>query len=473
MELKEGSTRIEAIDVLRGIAIFGMVLSGSIAFGGLLPAWMYHAQVPPPLHQFNPAIPGITWVDLVFPLFLFCMGAAISFSVSKKVANGVAKIQIGGDAFKRFLQLLFFALFFHHCKAWVISATPSFNDQLISVGGFVLLFGQLTDFKNRFSTTITWLIKFISYFLGIILLVALPFKDGTGFNFYQSDIIIVVLANMALFATLIVLFTIDRPLLRGFVLVLLTAVILASREEGESSVKQFFNFKEVAGFSFDWAYKFYFLKYLFIVLPGSWAGEWLLQYKATSPKKSKVSSVVAFMLPVSLLIVLLALLFSRVSDRYSFLVLLFLGGISWIRFRSRLDQSVQQRLAFAGTYFLLVGLLLEPYEGGIKKDPSTFSYYFVTVGYGFWSLLILLDAQQSKWAAFFNKFLGALGRNPLVAYATGSLLILPLLSLFSLRISWDAWAHTSWQGFLKGIIFTLLVSGVTILFNRCRFFWRT
>ena len=51
------SIRVEAIDVLRGVAIFGMVLSGSIAFGGLLPAWMYHAQVPPPMHQFNPALP--------------------------------------------------------------------------------------------------------------------------------------------------------------------------------------------------------------------------------------------------------------------------------------------------------------------------------------------------------------------------------------------------------------------------------
>lgn len=28
---------------------------------------MSHAQTPPPDHIFNPEIPGITWVDLVFP----------------------------------------------------------------------------------------------------------------------------------------------------------------------------------------------------------------------------------------------------------------------------------------------------------------------------------------------------------------------------------------------------------------------
>ncbi len=35
-------------DALRGYAIITMVLSGTIA-SGVLPGWMYHAQVGPPL----------------------------------------------------------------------------------------------------------------------------------------------------------------------------------------------------------------------------------------------------------------------------------------------------------------------------------------------------------------------------------------------------------------------------------------
>ena len=69
--------RNESLDALRGFAILTMILSGSIAYGDVLPAWMFHAQVPPPDHKFIPAIPGITWVDRVFPFFLFSMGAAI------------------------------------------------------------------------------------------------------------------------------------------------------------------------------------------------------------------------------------------------------------------------------------------------------------------------------------------------------------------------------------------------------------
>ena len=54
-----------SLDALRGFAILTMVLSGSIIYSEIMPAWMFHAQVPPPKHIFDPSIPGITWVDLV------------------------------------------------------------------------------------------------------------------------------------------------------------------------------------------------------------------------------------------------------------------------------------------------------------------------------------------------------------------------------------------------------------------------
>ena len=74
--------RAYALDALRGYAILTMVLSATIA-GSILPAWMYHAQTPPPDHVFDPNIAGLTWVDLVFPFFLFAMGAALPFSIGK------------------------------------------------------------------------------------------------------------------------------------------------------------------------------------------------------------------------------------------------------------------------------------------------------------------------------------------------------------------------------------------------------
>jgi predicted acyltransferase len=108
--MEEKSTigiRSYALDALRGFAILTMILSGSISFGNL-PAWMYHAQVPPPLHKFIPSIPGITWVDLVFPFFLFAMGAAFPLALSKKIKDDKVPFNLILQIFKRGLLLCFF-----------------------------------------------------------------------------------------------------------------------------------------------------------------------------------------------------------------------------------------------------------------------------------------------------------------------------------------------------------------------------
>ncbi|HOZ20096.1 MAG TPA: DUF5009 domain-containing protein, partial [Bacteroidales bacterium] len=67
--------RFVTLDVLRGVSIFGMVFSAIIPHG-VLPGWMYHIQTPPPDHVLDTASYGLGWVDLVFPIFIFCMGVA-------------------------------------------------------------------------------------------------------------------------------------------------------------------------------------------------------------------------------------------------------------------------------------------------------------------------------------------------------------------------------------------------------------
>ncbi|MBR4882325.1 MAG: DUF5009 domain-containing protein, partial [Bacteroidales bacterium] len=76
--------RFLSLDFLRGISIFGMIFSAIVPYG-VLPAWMYHVQNPPPTHALDTSISGIGWVDLVFPVFIFCMGAAIPLSGQKKL----------------------------------------------------------------------------------------------------------------------------------------------------------------------------------------------------------------------------------------------------------------------------------------------------------------------------------------------------------------------------------------------------
>ena len=97
--------RIITIDILRGITIFAMILCANIGYYSELPAWMFHCQTPPPTYAFNPDVPGITWVDLVFPFFLFTMGAAFPLAMRKRLENGVSKWSVAGSLFKRWLTL--------------------------------------------------------------------------------------------------------------------------------------------------------------------------------------------------------------------------------------------------------------------------------------------------------------------------------------------------------------------------------
>ena len=88
MKKQESSERIATIDALRGLAIFGMILCAYIGWQSGLPAWMFHAQLPPPDYVFSPDVRGITWVDLVFPFFLFAMGAAFPLAMRKRLDTG-------------------------------------------------------------------------------------------------------------------------------------------------------------------------------------------------------------------------------------------------------------------------------------------------------------------------------------------------------------------------------------------------
>ena len=115
------NNRALALDALRGYAIITMVLSATIVTH-VLPGWMSHAQTPPPYHVFNPLLPGITWVDLVFPFFLFAMGAAFPFSIRKRAEKGDSKLKLVYEAVKRGIQLTFFAIFIQHFYPYMLSS---------------------------------------------------------------------------------------------------------------------------------------------------------------------------------------------------------------------------------------------------------------------------------------------------------------------------------------------------------------
>ena len=274
--------RSSALDALRGIAILGMSLSGMLP--GTLPKWMYHAQVPGPDYKFDPSIAGITWVDLVFPFFLFAMGAAIPLALGRKVESGVPTWKAGLSLVPRGLLVAAFAYASQHLRPYTWAATPGVNDWWLSLACFGLLVLMFIRWPAEYSPIGKWVVTGLAWAGAIWLIAGHRYPDGvTGFSRGRVDIILLVLANVAASGGLIWLLTRRMPWARVAVLLAVVCLFLA-KEVHLSVAERIWNWTPTSGIPEKWAfrrlvpdlYSMEFHKYLMLVIPATFCGEALL-----------------------------------------------------------------------------------------------------------------------------------------------------------------------------------------------------
>jgi predicted acyltransferase len=478
----EQPRRAFALDALRGLAILGMILSGQLPFGEkALPAWMYHAQVPPPEHKWVATLAGISWVDLVFPFFLFALGAAIPLSLTRRLEQGPPKWKVALSIAERGVLLAFFALYVQAIRPHVISEHPSTATWLIGLLGFALLFPVLMRLPDSLSAGWRWGIR-IGGWVGVVALLGLlRYPGGKGFSLDRSDIIIVVLANMAIFGSLLWWLTRTKLLLRLGVLGVLVAIRLSNMPHPiEGWVSDIWRWSPV-----PWIYRLYYLQYLFIVVPGTIAGDLLLHWLRGDTEASKPMpagrapwSPFRFGAIASLMISLTVLLVVGLKARWlvpTTLITLALCALGWwlMSKPATATERLFHTLFNWGIYWLVLGLFFEPYEGGIKKDKATMSYYFVTAGCAICLLIafsILMDVfRRKRWA----QLLVENGQNPMIAYAGINNLVLPVLALTGADKLLSGLEVRPWQGFARGAIITLLLALSVSFFTKRKIFWRT
>lgn len=473
------NTRALSLDALRGFAIIIMVLSGSMYMADL-PAWMAHAQVPPG-KGFDPSIYGITWVDLVFPFFLFSMGAAFPFSIGRKIDNGIRKPKLYFDIVLRGIFLGFFAIFYMHLHPLTLGQERGITSSLLSLSAFALMFPMfmhidVPKLKNtKYASAASWTVKILAFVAAFILMKVTYYEKAPHeFSPYRSDIILMVLANMALFGSIIYSLTWKKPVARMGVLVVLAAVFLAGKG-GEGWVKDVFDYSPL-----PWAYRFDFLKYLIIVLPGSIAGDYLYQWinkrkslQSEEPKNNP-QAIAMVILPLLLIISNVALLFARhlILNLVITAILLVICYLV-LKKQSNSFSTFWKQLFTGGAFCLLVGLILESYQGGIRKDDATFSYFFVTAGLAFFMLMLLSSLCDYFKCARSTKFLVMSGQNPMVAYTSLWLVVMPILTITHLKGHLDIFYHGAFLGFLQGVFLTTLCVLITMFFTYKKWFWRT
>lgn len=633
--------RAHALDALRGYAIITMVLSAMEAFS-VLPRWMYHAQVPPPDHVFDPTIYGITWVDIIFPFFLFSMGAAIPLSLGRQHAKGESIMKLTWKTVQRWVKLTFFAIFIIHAFPFMLGYEQEWMRYAMPIFFFILLclmfmpnpFG-VSPYKAR---AITW----SAYLVAVGFMLLQPYAGGAPFRLTDSDCIMLILANVSLTGSIIYLLTIGHPLRRLALLPFLVALFMAAHTANSWPALL------IHTSWLPWLYLPAYQEYLLIIIPGTVAGEWIAQWlekmKANDTSKGLVDNykkkseavlenvnplkggkgavlengnkvkndekvvlgnvnplkggrravlesgnkvkndekVVlengnkvrtkseemkekenALALPVALLSLVLivtnvVLLFGRhlVVNLIATMVLTALTawllrsrreagstGVEAAKQRAALKEASSQgaakqevsnreassqeaakqevsnreassqgaakqevsnreassqeaakqevsnqksslspasptlhfwqRLSSAGAYLLLLGLCLESYEGGIRKDDVTLSYLFVTCGLAFYALLLLTVVCDHWHVRWLCAPLEMVGKNPMVAYVSASMVIIPVLILTHIYPYIDALSSEPLTGFLKGVLLTALCMALTAWFTHKRWFWKT
>lgn len=120
------SERILSIDALRGITIGVMIFVNELAGVQNIPAWMKHMPA---------SADAMTFVDAVFPAFLFIVGMSIPFALNNRIAKGDSLPALQGHILFRTLGLLVLGVF-------MVNAEGGYNEAAMgmSIHLWALLF---------------------------------------------------------------------------------------------------------------------------------------------------------------------------------------------------------------------------------------------------------------------------------------------------------------------------------------------
>ena len=495
------SGRIVSIDLLRCIAIIGMVLSANIGYFSNLPGWMFHAQTPPPTYEFNPDTPGITWVDLVFPFFLLSMGAALPFSMRRKLDRGTGTPAVCGGLLKRWAVLTMFALVLGNGYRIGQGTQPEWAKALFRMLLWVSLFLSLV----RLRPSKKWAGVVVNL-LGIALVAGcaamLKFVFGVPLT-TDNDIIIMILAMSSLFGGLLWLGTRNSLKLRWLCIALVAAVKAVS-----SYTPQALSFIPEVPPAIGWCFQWSFLQYVIPVLAGSVVGDMILAFRNNPPNEGQSESsgtndessqtfaseekwswIPAPVIAVAAVFVQLWGLYNRhvIAD---FCISAALSG-AFLAVTRRSQETVWAKIGKIGFLLTLAGIMFDPLDGGIAKDFCNLSYLFTTAGMGTLVVSALLGMElnvgfrsaglsrnqsggRESSTGCFVGFLSGVGQNPMVAYTVTGFVIGPLLSLTgAMSLLSDLASGSPFWGVMQGILLTVLMMLATWLCTRLRLFWRS
>lgn len=156
--------RVLSIDIFRGLTMLVMIFVNDLAGVQGLPWWTYHMPQ---------GVNGMTYVDVVFPAFLFIVGMTIPLSVERRLQQDGSQWKLWRHILLRFAGLAILGIFIANTSKvdprlsgvnveawslvgfvgalllWNVYAEPSGTRTILfKCAGFVMLFAMLSIFRR-------------------------------------------------------------------------------------------------------------------------------------------------------------------------------------------------------------------------------------------------------------------------------------------------------------------------------------
>jgi predicted acyltransferase len=161
------ASRIRSIDIFRGLTMLVMIFVNELAGVTGLPWWTYHMA---------PGKNGMTYVDVVFPLFLFIVGLSIPLAIAKRLELGDSMPLLWGHILVRSLGLVVIGIVLSNADG----VDPGATGMPPGVWPLIALLGAILFWLNYPAGTWYRILKYAALALLIVMLAVFRRKTPIG-----------------------------------------------------------------------------------------------------------------------------------------------------------------------------------------------------------------------------------------------------------------------------------------------------
>ena len=171
METASASDRIYSIDVFRGFTMLMMVFVNDLAGISDIPAWMKHVAAD---------ADAMTFVDVVFPAFLFIVGMSIPLALRQRIKKGEDAKTIAWHLFVRTAGLLLLGFFMVNSEEMnaALNPIPKRIWGLSFLAAVIIIWNQYRYEWSDQKPWLPWLLRGIGG--AVLIFLAFNFQKGTA-----------------------------------------------------------------------------------------------------------------------------------------------------------------------------------------------------------------------------------------------------------------------------------------------------